>query len=587
MKNWVQKLKDSNWTYIVIILIVGLIIGLPLLQTNIRNTHDGFIHLLRLIGTDDAVKMAQIPPIIAPEYCNGMGYAINLFYPALTCYLPLIIKIFTPTYTLALKIFGIICIILSGFTMYKFVNEVTKKKVVALFAAILYIVAPYKLANVYIRYAIGEFMAAVFIPLVFLGLYNLFNSDGKKHYYITIGAAGLILSHTVSTLYVAIFCAIYVLFFIKKLKEKEILKKCAINIVFIILISAMFVFPMLEASSKAKYGIMDNDIMRTTNEFTSKNTLQFSQFIKDIEEEDGTTFVIGIPMLLLTIVSIYGVYKVDKKYKDTYIIFFIFSMISIIMCTRFFPWKYVPSILCKLQYPWRMLGFFIFFASLLSAINLQWIIEKVCKKGNVQMGVSVIAIIVITVFGLQTINGFIQRDIQKSEQKYTLQGYPREVSVDEEYEKSIMNNKKISHMQINREYLPVKALLLQDTYMKEREDKIYILSGSANINNEQKDEYKLTAQLENIEENTVLELPYIYYPGYKITIENGNIMELKAEESENGYLQTKLEGIESGNIKVEYVGTLITKISYIISILSIMAFILYVVIEKIKSKKYF
>ena len=286
MKNWVQKLKDSNWTYLIIILIVGLIISLPLLTTNIINTHDGFIHFLRLMGTDDAIKMGQIPPIISSEYCNGMGYAINLFYPALTCYLPLIIKMFTPTYVLALKIFGMVCIILSGFTMYKFVNEVTKKKIVALFAAILYIIAPYKLANVYIRYAIGEFMAAVFIPLVFLGLYNLFNNDGKKHYYISIGAVGLILSHTVSTLYVVIFCAIYVLFFIKKLKEKEILKKCAINVVFIILMSAMFIFPMLEASSKAEYAIMNNDIMRTTNEFTSTNTLQFSQFIKDIEEED-------------------------------------------------------------------------------------------------------------------------------------------------------------------------------------------------------------------------------------------------------------------------------------------------------------
>ena len=226
MKDFMKTIINNKWMHYTIILLIGLIIALPLLSINIRNTHDGFIHLLRTIGTDDAIKMAQIPPILSLDYCNGMGYAINLFYPAVTCYLPLIIKLFTPTYVLALKIFGMICIILSGFTMYKFVNEVTQKRVIALFSAILYIVAPYKLANIYIRYAIGEFMAAVFIPLVFLGLYNLFNGDGKKHYYIAIGATGLILSHTVSTLYVAIFCVFYIMFFIKKLKEKQVLKKC-------------------------------------------------------------------------------------------------------------------------------------------------------------------------------------------------------------------------------------------------------------------------------------------------------------------------------------------------------------------------
>ena len=258
------------------------------------------------------------------------------------------------------------------------------------------------------------------------------------------------------------------------------------------------------------------------------------------------------------------------------------------MCTRFFPWKYMPDIFCKLQYPWRMLGFFIFFASVLSGINLQLIIEKISKKETINIILAVFSIAIITFLGIHTVSKFIQRDKERSEEKYTLEGYTRSATVDETYENSIMENKKISHMSINREYLPVKALVLQHTYMMERENKIYVLSGNASIYDEYKDNIRLTAKIENLEENTILELPYLYYPGYKITVqdESGKIMELNSEESENGYLSTRIEGIKNGLIKVEYIGSQITKISYILSMISIVAFAIYIYLYiKIYSKK--
>lgn len=568
MKTIIEQLKSNKWIHYLIITLIGLIVSMSLFQINIRNTHDGFLHLLRLIGTDDAIQIGQIPPIIAQNYCNAAGYAMNLFYPGLATYMPLIVKIFTPTYAIALKSFGIICIILSGIAMYKFANEVTNKKLIALFAAILYIIAPYKLANVYIRYAIGEFIAAIFIPLVFLGIYSVFNKDGKKHYYIAIGATGLLLSHTISTFYTSLFCIIYILFFIKKLKEKEVIKKCVINIVFTLLMSLMFLLPMFEATQTAEYSIMVDNIMGTNGTYTSKNTIEFSQFVQDIGEENGTTFIIGMPMLLLFILSIYGMLKVDKKWKEVYIVFLIFSIVSIIMCTKFFPWSYIPNLMCKLQYPWRMLGYFIFFVSLISAINLQLIIEKINLK-NLKVLVVAVSMIIMVISGLQTVNGFVQRDKEKSIE------YNTKENIDEFYENSIMENKKISHMQINREYLPYKALILQNTYMREREDRIYILQGNVQIYNEEKNNLQLTANISNVSENTILEFPYIFYPGYKATL-NGTT-QLKLEESENGYLSTKItQDIETGTIKVEYTGTLITKISYIISIISIIVFFIYV-----------
>lgn len=184
----IKQIKENKWIHYLIIIIIGIILSIPLNQIQIRETHDGSLHMLRLLATMDTLEIGQLPPLINQNYCNGAGYSMNLFYPPLVTYLPLLIKLFTSSYMEALKIFGALCIIASGITMYQFVYQVTEKRSIALFSAFFYMIAPYKLANVYKRFAIGEFAAMVFIPWVFLGLYNLFKQDKKKHYYIAIGA---------------------------------------------------------------------------------------------------------------------------------------------------------------------------------------------------------------------------------------------------------------------------------------------------------------------------------------------------------------------------------------------------------------
>ena len=327
-----------KWIHYIVIIIIGVILSMPLSQIQIRETHDGVLHMLRLIGTVDTLKIGQFPPLINQNYCNGSGYSMNLFYPPLVTYLPLFIKLFTSSYAVTLKIFGGICIALSGVTMYQFVYQVTKKRTIALFSAIFYLIAPYKLVDVYKRFAIGEFTSFIFIPFVFLGLVNLFEQDQKKHYFIAIGAIGLMLSHTITTLYTCIFCIVYILFHMKQLKNKEIIKKCFINGIFILLVSMFFWLPLLETTTMTDYAIMDDKIIHTNGEYVSSNTISFIQFWKDIEE-NGITFKIGAPTIIVIVLTIFVLKKVDKKYNEFYLISIIFSLFSLCMVTKFFPWK--------------------------------------------------------------------------------------------------------------------------------------------------------------------------------------------------------------------------------------------------------
>ena len=220
MQKIMTQLKENKKIHYILLILIGALLSLGLFKIQIRDTHDGFLHLIRLIKTDEMLKLGEFP-MVMPGICNGAGYAMNLFYPPLATYLPLLVKMFVPSYATALKLFGAICIIVSGITMYQFAFQVSKKRSIAFFAAFIYMIAPYKLANVYKRYAIGEFMALAFIPWVFLGLYNLLQEDGKKHYFIAIRSYWInAKSYNIYFIY-SNFCFFLPSIFYKKVKRKR------------------------------------------------------------------------------------------------------------------------------------------------------------------------------------------------------------------------------------------------------------------------------------------------------------------------------------------------------------------------------
>lgn len=565
----IYETKDNKWIHYIILTIIGISLSVALSKIQIRDTHDGALHFLRILGTKDSLEIGQFPPLINQNFCKGAGYSMNLFYQPLVTYLPLLITMFISNYMVALKVFAALCIIASGITMYQFTYQVTKNRVISLFAGFFYMIIPYKLENIYKRFAIGEFTAMVFIPFVFLGLYNLFEQDGKKHYYIAIGATGMMLSHTITTLYTAIFCIIYIIFNIYKLKNFEVIKKCIINASFILLMSSLFWAPLLEATSSANYAIMDDVLMNTRGCFVNTNTISFSELFIDNANKEELTFFLGIPTIVAIVLTIFVFKKVNKKYKDIYVEFILFSIISLYMASKLFPWTIMPNILCKLQYPWRMLSFFIFFISFICGVNLYLAIKNIIKNDYIRTFV----ILLFIIFSIIDSNLIISRF------------YTKDITFDERYQDYIINNKKISCKEINRDYMPVKAVYLQNTYVKDREDKTYILEGKAEIVEETKENLTDIIKVKNISKNTIFELPYYYYVGYRVTIlaDDGSTKRIEPIESENGYLACAVtENMEDVTIKVEYVGTTITYISYAVSAISLIIFIGYIVYENKK-----
>ncbi len=539
--------KKNNIICYAIIILIAVLIFIPLLKKGFIMTHDGTAHFSRNFGTIQGIKNGIPLSAIVPNFCGGFGYSWNLFYPPLSTYINAIFYFIIQNYIIDMKLTIMLAIACAGIFMFKFMINLTKNKSSSLIASIFYITSTYFIVDIYKRLAIGEIMVFVFLPLLFWGLYNIFYEQGKKSYLLTIGTVGIFLSHNISSLIVAILCFVIILFHCKKLWKKEdrkqIWKDLFINAFFIILIVSFFMLPLLEHRLDTEYVAMINNGM-TSRELVINSEINLSQLIMTIG-----------PVILLSLLPTLICYKkIDKNKRNLYIGILILGTITAIIATKIFPWNIMPNILLLIQFPWRILLFSTFFLSIIAGININICITN--KK--------IIKFIIITFIAIIYSVNIMFKIIDFN--------FDFDTSYLYEVEK-IENINSFSDQCTNYDYLPVKA---RKPYIQTRGDNVIVLYGNAQIKNETKEQTNMKFTVENNSEESILELPYIYYLGYSIEM---NEKEIKYEESTNGFISITIPKEEKGIVEVKYTGTKLSKISTILSIIGIIGFIFYVKIK--------
>lgn len=547
MKN---KIKDY-----IIIFVISVIISIPLLTSNFDiYADDGIQHIVRLMGTYQTITEGEFPPVIMSNFCNGFGYSWNIFYSPITAFVPLIFSLITNSFELMLKLFMILVTFLSGIAMYEFVKKVTKNKYAGILAAIIYILAPYRLTDMYMRIAIAELTSFIFLPIVFHGMYNIFNSEEKsmkKSLILTLGAVGIILTHTVIAMYTAIICFIYVIVNIKKLKEKQVWKMLGINVLLIILLTSFYLLPMLEHKLTTEYEVFQPGRMERTDDLILKKV--------DVTDLLYTpngyfSYQIGLVSLIGIVFTLLVYKKIEKENRKIYYFSIALGFISIIMSLRFFPFEKLPAILKMIQFTFRLLEFSSFFFAFVAATNYSLLIKNFKTKDVFVLGLIAFLLIV-------PLKRNLDYDKTWSEDKL----WPA-VSVSD-------RTGRVHAGCATFEYLPSKAFNNLD-YIKHRENRVYVLSGNLVEENEEKDGTNLEFTVSNIEGNTVIELPYIFYLGYTVEITNevGQTLKMDTFESDNGFVAVNLpENVAKVNVKYE--GTVLMKVSYVISFVTVIGVI--------------
>lgn len=412
-------------------------------------------------------------------------------------------------------------------------------------------------------------MACMFFPILLNGLYSIFYEKGKDNYLLTIGAIGILLSHNISSLLAIALCGVYVICHIKTLfskkTRKQIWKNLIVNAIFIILLVLFFYIPFVEHITATEY-VATKEGGMATKDSVSRHAIYISQLIfgkhqwgySEILSEGidkDMNFSLGLPIIAPLLLTPFVIDKIGKR-KKLYIITLIIGIVSALMATTLFPWSKMPNIMLMIQFPWRMLLISTILLSMIAGIN----ISKCFEDFNI--GIVAIFIFIILMYSIQYVSDVVMFNM--------------------EYDESYLN--QVTQIEGNRvnplhpDYLPTKV---KRKYVQDRNQQVIVLSGNAIIQEENKQKNNMTFKIEENSEESKLELPYIFYLGYHIEL-NGE--KISYEESENGFISINVPKDTVGKVEVSYRGTTLSKVSYTISGVSLIAFIGYIIYEKKKKK---
>ncbi len=179
-------------TIITIIAIFGLVGSKALFHPGFYSSHDGEHQLVRQYIFDQGLKDGQIPVRFSRQLYNGYGYPLFMFTYRFPFYIGEVFRLAGLSFADSIKAVFLIAYIFSGLAMFWFARR--WGNFAGIIASILYMWAPYRFSVMFVRAALGEHMAAVFVPLLFGSIYG-----GKKiKVNLILGAisvVGLFLSH--------------------------------------------------------------------------------------------------------------------------------------------------------------------------------------------------------------------------------------------------------------------------------------------------------------------------------------------------------------------------------------------------------
>ncbi|MEK7472754.1 MAG: hypothetical protein AAB625_01815 [Patescibacteria group bacterium] len=453
------------------------------------------LHIGWLFEMDRVIKMLQFPPRYVPDLSFGFGYPLfNFVYP-LPFYIAEFFHLVGFSLVNSVKLVFGLSIPFSMFFAYKLLKHYLSEGL-SLAGATLYVYAPYRALEIFVRGTIGEIVAFVFFPII---LYSVIK---KKPYFLALSFAGLILSHNIMAY---MFMPFLLVFIIANKSFMVSLKGILLGL----LCSIYFWFPALLESKLMKYDTVFNfyDHYPTLKQFI---TPYWGYGASVAGNYDTMSFYMGITGLVVVGVGLILFFLNLKKFSKEEKIFIgwgaLVFFISIFMMNfrSAFLWRSIP-LLPYFQFPWRFLAMTTFVSPIFLLCFTKFKNQKI---------LSLISFLVIFFAIVLNFNYFKTSEYLGRGDDYYLNRYIPSLSVSEAYKQTL------------EEYLR----LPKDT--KIRPNKLYprAYTDDLEVTLQIEEENALNAKI-TTDSKTDFNLNYnkYYYPGFIAKID-GNRVQISAGE---------------------------------------------------------
>lgn len=518
---------------------------------------DPYFHHNRLLVLMEALQNGEFPFYLDYNAINGYGYFTKAFYSDVFL-IPyaLIGNITSLNFAYDFYIFS--ATILSGITMYWLIIKVFKSTFCASIVAVLYTFSAYRIYEIYYHTAVSEVITFIFIPIVFLGLYEIIKGNYKKWYILALGYSAIILTHTITSVLLFITLALFVIAYYKSfLKDKKRILYLFLSGLACLFLCAYYIYPMFEQMLSNVYYYQTKPFIdiKFTSSLLSSIFAGMTNNLPNIGLNNYTPKIGG----LLTCLICLRFFIHDKSSYIKVVDFgVIIGLFYIIANTYFFPWTVFPfSKLGFIQFPWRLLKYSTFFFSIAGGFYLCKLLPSSRRK--------LFFVLFLFIFILFTL-------------KFDSYDYKKMICD--------VNNATITNQLVAQnayigggEYLP--SSMPSKDYPFKRGSIIIDKTNRDTITDYIKNKGSIEFRVNSFSPDQTFELPLTYYKGYQMAYDNDKLAK-PVKESGNGLVE--IQASRSGNVRVWYAGTVIQKISPYISIISILLLCIYIFVSNKKKK---
>lgn len=229
-------------------------VSLPEMIADFYYGHDIWFHLLRIEGIARELRLGNFPVRIHSLCLDGYGYPMSVYYGDIFLYLPALLRLTGYSVIDAYKIYIFVVNVATSCVSYVCFKKIFRESSVALLGALVYVTSAYRLADIHVRAAVGEYTAMLAFPILALALYRIYEADDctdwkiyRKNALVLAAAMSVLIgSHILSTEMVVFILALICMVLYKKTFRKNTLRVYALAVVETILLNAYFLIPFLD-----------------------------------------------------------------------------------------------------------------------------------------------------------------------------------------------------------------------------------------------------------------------------------------------------------------------------------------------------
>ncbi len=339
--------------------------------------HDMTFHMARIAGLAQGLAEDGFPVRIQPGWCFDYGYAVSIFYGDLLLYVPALLYLCGVPLIYCYKCYLLFIHAGTIGISYYCYRRLSRDKHIAVVCSALYSLSVNRILNVYVRGAVGEYTAYMFLPFVLLGVKELWDDSTEEEpawqagLFLCIGMTGIVQSHVLSFEMTCFMLGVTAVILCRRVFRKKALMRLLACIAVTICLNLGFLLPFLESSGmdvsifddKNQYGIQESGLSLYELFFLSEQVGGIAKPPTETMSGRIAGFLgLGIiAVLLLTVIALIR-YQWNREERRRVLFLMGLSGLALFMTTYYFPWNrlaglpIVRSLVASLQFPWRFVS---------------------------------------------------------------------------------------------------------------------------------------------------------------------------------------------------------------------------------------